>query len=353
MIKLFLLSAFSDFFPASSCISQLTNPLTNYHVFDCQFFHLTRSANGGVIAFSSVAVQVVIESCIFHNCSVTTTSFNGGAIFFSCNPGSLVLSKICASRCQITGSSSKHGLFLYSSAGNQNIILMLSLYHSVQTVVGSQQSPIFMDLGIQQVKYLNSSYNSANKYSVMYSVSSSELLHEFNNYVHCRTNSFSAVHLSNSPTNLIRNCNFFNNTSPEVVTGGVLTCTTTQFNVYACVFAQNYNILLFGNISVSNSWIQHNETISSGLVSILSSTISTESVAPTYEIFHFSTAFCMIPTPAPTIQPTLENMFCTPAQTIPPLPTECYYTDQNMKILSLKSILNFASLATIIPIYGM
>ena len=348
MFKLFLKSIFNDFFPEISCLTMLTNPPSNFYIKDCFFNNVKRAEHGAVLHYASLVIHLVIEDVTFTSCGQTSwgTSVNGGAIHFNCNNGGFVMTKVCAFNCYAGFNSgyTHNGMVAYvlTSNSKKNWILQVSAYNCPSSSTISTQNGCFYSSGGEQIfENVNLSRNYITQTSGFHSLSAFNFSSKYCTFAHSRTVNHYCVYLQNSQnTRILQTNNFVNNSSPSSY--AVLHSSSNHI-VENCVFTSNLNILLGGILQVSNCWIHHTSTLSTGSVIILSSTITTDGPAPTFELFHFASAFCMVPTPAPTLEPSFPpvGQEWTPAQTLPPPPTVCEFTDSSQKLLSITSVLHF------------
>ena len=349
--NLFLKKLFTDYFPSSSCESKLLNPMANYHMFNCVFQEITATnRNGGVINYNSFRVNLLIEECSFYSCNNgwTNTHHYGGCVFFQCSEGSCVLTKICAFECSSGNHNSYHhqGQFAYLENSNVNYVIHVSVMKCPSfRVIYYQYSPIYMISGKQILESYNSSFNHLYGHSGFQSYLPNNFSAKFISIcsnIAASSSIFTFQGKTGVFDHLIQSTNMVNNSTPT--SGNIFNSLATNINAENCVFANNKDILFSGSITVKDSWIQHNFSLSTGNVIILTSSISTEGVAPTFDLRHFSTGLCLIPTPGPTPQQTLNGLECTPLYTLPLPPTECGVNQQEISyqfnLLTFTSILS-------------
>jgi len=338
-------SAFSDFFPEYSCETMLTNPHSNYYMFDCFIKDIRRTGHGSVLNYESLKIRLVIENCVFYNCSAGYYSgtINGGVIYFNCADGMYAFSKVCAYRCEGTYYNNyyTYGCFAYMISNHNNTVQQTTLSNCGPTrsdnyyyVYGS----IYLSGGRQYCQNDNSSFNYGYSYIGLYSLSATLIDHKFitiNSNFATGPSIYGLTSSTSDQIKMVQNSNVVNNTCSS---DGVVYGSGKFTNFSNCVFTSNYYTLFSNTISVTNSYIRHTGPLSSGSAIVVSSVI-TDSPVATFEMFYFATAFCEIPTPAPTLEATIQEQ-CIPGQTLFPPPTDCHYTEGAAEFLNLNSIIH-------------
>ena len=343
----FIHSRFSDFFPEYSCAFSVSNPPTNYHMFDCFFSTITRNANGGVLYFDASNVHLVVEYCTFDSIISIGSTRQGGAIYCSSTTSGSAFSKICAYNCSCGTTTSSYygdGQFSYikTDPNKINKMFQVSISFSASKSNFWRRYGFYLNDGIQEINNLNSSYCSGYTTSSFYCLNPTSLLVTHANVVNSDPYSQYVVYFQSGT--LIRKMqisNFVNNTSSS---GAVIYGTTSETQIIQCIFTQNKDVLFSGTLNVSQSWIHHEYSLSAGTVVILSSTITTQGPAPTFELQNYASAICITPTPGPTPGPTNPPVGedISPCMTLPPLPTACNVQSECVSgLMNLNNVIHF------------
>ena len=317
--KIFIHSHFNDFYPflyveTQKCLNKWVDliPLA-FFVFNCNFLNsIELKENGGIIYSNKKGIYMVIESCLFHNCSVNDIN-QGGAIYFYGK--SSVIYKTCCSKC-----FAKNYLFgiLNSDFNEINNLLYCSIT-SLNSTIGS--CPISLSSGNLTIKNLNNSNNHLISISSLRISNPNSLNFRYSNIVnnYCISQT-SILFLSGYNDCEIFYCNIIKNfcEKSNVISIEYL---NPNYNFIQCIFNLNYPFLfriLNGKVFLHQCFINHNESlIYTGLNNISLSNISYE-ITETYSIIHFETYFCEADfpfTPEYTLKnPTLIN---SPIETLP------------------------------------
>ena len=350
--SLIIKSSFSDYFPVRpiDCLSRYETPPANFYLADCYFKMVTHHASkGGIMCYEMVNVHLVVEFCVFDTCM---SNSDGGAIFFSSTSGGIVVSKVCAIDCSIIASTIE-GCFLYSTSGsnNKNSILFSTLSRCSSNSDNDRRSAVRLGNGNQTISNVNTTYCYNDYYSAYTLQTSIFLKVQYNQIEHCYPSGYTVIYIiSGSGTILFSENNFINNSSPST-SYGLFRSTPSTTLITNCVFSINKGVLFSGALTCSNSFIQHSDSLTTGLSISL---VNTKPLGETFEIINFGTALCITPIPNPTnIQPTVEGNELTPCRTIPlpptppqslPLtPTECLIFSE-----SVISELNFGKIIYLI-----
>ena len=138
--------------------------------------------------------------------------------------------------------------------------------------------------------------------------------------------------------------NYVNNSSPHATSGNIDISTYHVF-FELCIFLQNFRILFNGFATISSCYISHTASLqTTGLNVVFFSTnnliLDDGFWTETYQFTHYSSAFCEIPTPAQSKEPTPDPQGAeiTPCQTIPEPPTECNVPDPAQLLIPYKFI---------------
>ena len=339
---LFKISSFEEFFgyfPNKSLIGKHLNqiPLTGYLISDSAFTHFF----GGAITISTTkSIELLIESCLFYNCSRHT---NGGAIYFqSTEFGSIVLNKVCASHCFTNPSSEGQFIFIYQSSTQKATFQLTTITACSHDIQLTPYSSVFIQNCPIDIKNLNSSKNNCHFYSCFYFHTSRVISLNFSTFTYNNCIYYHLFFYSSGGVNsrTIIKCNIIGNEA-RTPGYGIIYSGHDRIIFQFCIFELNNDILFNGLITIQNSSIKHSSGLYIGsAVTFLyasNSIISTQ----TYVLDHFSTFACV---------PLYDNQEITACQTIPPQPTECQLNSNNQNNLRLISVLEFFSFSSLIMI---
>jgi len=342
---LVILNAFSDFFSSSvDCLSRYNDPISAYYISNC-YFKMVNSltSKGGVVYFVVNTVQLVVESCVFTECSTTGNNNDGGAIYFGPADGGIAVSKVCAHSCTAvtSGSTSYYpkGQFacVICPNGKKAFFEFFSCYKCApESFALNKKSAIYIEKGTQNVTSGNFSRCFTNRQAGFQTVSSSSFLGSFLTYDSNRPSEAIVVLFeSASGPVLLKKCNFINNSSSA--NEGIIHSTTTSTIIDQCAFSLNFNTLLTGSLMATGCWINHTTVTSGTQITLVSPLTYLES----HSLTNFGSAMCITPTPGPTTiteepphgedSTPCATQFAppTPPQSLPPLPTECAAISDN------------------------
>jgi len=346
-----ILSVFSDFFPDLLCLQRIDNPQAKYYIGFVFFSNYKVAGCGGVIYFTKGFVNFVVENCVFYNVSAYYSNDYGygGAIYFQSYSGACAISKVCVTQCNCGGSSRSYGMFVYFNSNRNHIYEFVSVFHSPKTPESTiQRGIVYIYSGSVFINSMNSSKNNPYQASSLYFYySNNASMIKFstiaNNSATCNCVLFDSC--GNPST--ITNTNFVSNMATSE---GVINSNSGQISVDDCVFYNNLQTLFSKSIVITNCWINHLGNLVDGNAIIKSSIITSLAPVPTFEHHHFSSAYCDVPTPAPTLEntPMFDQCIHTAAQTIPPEPTHCIYTNNDsIEISFIPVIVSLMSMGTL------
>ena len=361
IIKTFLQSSFSDYYGVSpsyitekQSVKQIEALDLSYNLKDNTYISLYTNQGtnghilwGGAIHFrSSGLIRLLIETCMFYNCT-------GGGIYFYCpSDGRFVLTKSCAHSCFTDWNDQSNGQFSQSvtrSNGFNYYELNSVILCSPEAVVSATRySPIYLNYGNQKIYNINMSQNRVYQSACFYTANVGTLNISFSSFSDNHPSYSICFYIHMTFTDLVnrrmRFCNIIRNQSPLQNAIFYLQLTNADHKNYHiqfedCIFLQNSNSLFqavdTAYYFILRGWIQHigkivtgNEWFSSSLVKIQGITTST------YEVDHFRTYYC---------NNNVQEMEIIPCQTLNqffPTPTECFMTfeGQTNPILNLFTI---------------
>ena len=302
---------------------------------------------------TSYPVYLIIEECIFHNCSST---LNSGVIYYIPNDGNCSLTKVCASNCYHTPSTSNYQFGVFQTTNNDDRKLLFSFvsvsgcpFHSS----GNRNEPIRLSYGKQFLTNFNLSHNTGQKNYigiVFYHYRGAEMNYTtFGNCSGSNSYGFYLYERYSSYFNMFYS-NFIGNTLPYYLIGVDI---SGFFIQNSCIFIANTCssalflrssgqwILLFcvimniGPISYSG-----HPTITAQFAPL--NIITNSIITSTYNLEHYSTKFCYAVYPGPKNN---TNSYIS----LPPSPTECLIESKsNLKSLNILSVLDFTSFLNLI-----
>jgi len=259
-------------------------------IINCFFLrHSEQNFFGGVIYVSDGTYDIILESCMFANCS---SSERGGAIYV--NTQNFEMQKVCANGCY----ASNYQHFAFVESKKKNYIEYLSFSYCSPRKIG--EVSVGLSLGNQIFDNVNCSMNNAQRISGLSSFSSNSLSSSGSTFVSNSVSSGTIVQSSQKP-GTITFANFINNFSPSY---GIITVVDYgSLSLMYCIFKQNQKDLFcisIGSIEVSDSFISH-----AGYTTLTRNNSLTD--YPSYEMKYYKTYFCDEQTPqipSITINPT-------------------------------------------------
>ena len=300
---------------------------------------------GGTLYFSSEQlISVLIELSTFMNCSSTSS---GAGVYFLCTSGAIVLYKICAYSCFLASTNSGQFAYLYTGSTNNNSIIFLNVQKCAPSYGSyNREFPLVMYYGNQIVSNNNFSYNFVYKFDLIGLYYMSSLSGQFNTFIYNQaSNQYGSYFYSGSGTTMLSRSNFLINYQND---GLIYISSFCSFIMDECIFIDNHHFLYYcpssyDYMTFKNCWIKNPFSIYSGpYYPAYFGLTSTSGLTETYSITHFITNYC---------EPKLIGLgFLTPCQTIPIIPTTCFYSNINGSVinLSISSILHFALLLSLL-----
>ena len=314
----FLLSSYSDIFGIEPSYvdqnKQYTRPdASSFYIHENSYLNI----QGGAISFAPyTASDVLLESCIFGNCSSKT---NGGCVFFS-NVKIAIFLKICCYHCYTSGSG--HFGYIYSTIRDE--FKLFSAFSSAPSNFGNGL------LYFESSNHIMNNNNISRCHSSLIRGSNIITFHlQMNSIVDCSSTNYHFYgYMAPNQASNFNNSNYINNsvTSSSLFYfqnyNGVF-----SFTIFQSVFQNNKGILFASDgiptVTINNCWIVHNTvqySITQGNKITLNSGISYTS---THVISLHSTYECQ----------TIENPLgfeVTPHRTFPNPPTECFVVESNI-----------------------
>ena len=323
-------------------------------------------ADSAIYFKSARAIDLLIELCIFNNCST-------GGILFDCSlRGSCILKKVCAFKCSTDSLVSTNGQFTYQACASskKNHLIMVSINFCPGEYIGTKYSPAYLIYGQQLLTHSNISNNRVYQISAI----TIYLPHSFNSTM--------STIVDNIPTHSIclyvyqGNCmkNFFflniiRNSSPSgrgVITYLNFNDINKNIQIYSSIFLDNQNTLVFTDdyyhfLWIFGGYIKHAAHYSltnpneNGYLGApynnyyqkiyFSGVISSNNPTNTYMNDHFRTYLCN-----PSDIPSGQDI--TPCQTIPPpLPSPSLCVVLHSDSLSLINMKTFFTIISSSFIY--
>ena len=268
---IFLISSFTDFFTSLFFIneSSINNkrfiPYSNEYFIHDSFFKNLGSlfSFGGAIFINSTNIKILFERCDFINCS----SFqNGGAIYSKILEGGIVLNQICISNCFTLDT----GLSIYSYTYQSLNYIILS---SISNSFGGDSCSIYLYLGYQNIKNINSSKNNAIQGTSLMNRDAQESNISYSSFsnniaINFITIWYNGIGLKYS---LIFS-NIINNTQYSLNYGTIYSRDLTKVNILECIFKDNYprifSVAVGGTIYIENCYSDSfNFHVTSGIIS--------------------------------------------------------------------------------------
>ena len=345
--KLLVISLFSDAYSGivhPPAVSHYNCSDGNYYVFQSSFRSISFNTDGGAISMTPyVSVRILIEESLFDKCSSLTS---GGGVFISSTLGSIFLKKVCGYDCWST--ANQFGFFL-SGLTKPNVCQLVSITKCASQAL-SRTAAVYFQNGIQNHTSTNSSNNQLTSYSGCYSNVAAQLNWEFstivNNYAHTSV----CLYFVSSATSVsyqIFNSNFVSNNSPSL---SVLCYDRAILYIRSSFFNDNSGFLLGNNAYTTSSYLYncylfHNaNSVSVAAVTLSNSTIRTTS-GSTLSIGHFATYMCYNKDIIDILNE--NNAMKSPAQTIPPPPTDCFLESSPNSVLHINSVLSFLYISSV------
>jgi len=357
MLRFFtLLSGYTDYyaFGGPKGMTRYNDPFCAYYLSNDVFTMISSiNSKGGILFMSIPKVRIVVEECVFINCSTVGTASDGGVAFISSVDGECNFAKICASHCFAYGSSSStvpSGQFCYVSGTigkGYQFKFMSIIFCGPEPPFQYRRSPLHLEKGFQNISATNFSNNFVQRTGGFYSVGSSQLLAWGLTFANNRPSEYHIISIGTGSGSInIYNSNFINNTGYN--TEGIINSDTVSTVIDMCVFLNNADTLFSGSLTASNCWINHT-TISTGTKITI---ISMKTVLSTHQLTNFGSAMCITPTPDPTTEYIpVSGDECTPCpsnlpppsppQSLPPEPTECFISSDGNSLFILSSIMSF------------
>jgi len=329
-------ASYDDFFPGKNPNEEyMTSNMrfelaqdSTYLIHDSFFFQMSHNNSGGIIFCDNLTnVSVVVEDCVFCQCSISGGM--GGAIFFDCPSGDFVLNKVCAGYCYTRRGGSFQ--FAYITCGNENInyAAYLSIY-KCSPEAQSRYHCIGFCNGNQTMKSLNVTSCIVHLFSATYHWNPSALLFDYSTIHNTFAEGFVCLYFAGGDENNMSHSNIVNNSQNYIYEYGVIynwgEATTT---IYKCVFFGNAifgNQILFSN--PSGELIVFDCDIDQQITTLANVTFAeTKTYSSTSSLTHYLNNSCLI-------HPS--TWFPTPAQTMPPSPTECMIPTCNISPRRIK-----------------
>jgi len=338
--KLLVTSLFSDAYSGIEhppAISHYNCSDGNYYVFQSSFRSISFNTNGGAISITPyVSVRILIEESLFDKCSSLTS---GGGVFISSTLGSIFLKKVCGYDCMST--ANQFGFFL-SGSTKPNVCQLVSITKCASQAL-SRTSAVYFQNGIQNHTSTNSSNNQLTSYSGCHSYYAAQLNWEFSTFVNNYAHTSVCLYFDSISTSVsyqILNSNFVANNSPSLA---VFYYNYALLQIRTSVFIDNLNTLFSyqstTSITLFSCYLYHiSGSISVASVTLSNSTIRTTS-GPTLSIGHFATYLCYNKDIIDILNE--NNAMKSPAQTIPPPPTDCFLESSPNSVLNINSVLSF------------
>jgi len=256
-------SNISDFrYCSSYCIDQVISVGRSYKdenvdIGNCFFQRINLfNGDGGVIYASKSIYSMRISYTSFHDCS---SSSNGGAICY--NATSSELNKICAKNC----SSKVSNHFAYLGSNQINNVCYLSMTACSKTAIG--HSSINVINGNQSINNNNMSLNIMKYVSGIYFGDTPFTEARFCTVYKNSVSEHVCIYYINAH-GIFSFSNIIQNNSPKAL--GVVRLYSGTLTMDQCIFSNNQNILFYvqTKITISNSFIYHSGTLTSGTVDL-------------------------------------------------------------------------------------
>jgi len=339
----------------SSCFNNDTNPISIYQLYYPPIPDNLYITNSFFFDSTSRAISVnmdrpknlVLEFSTFTN--VTSPESNGAIYYY--HTGASTMRFVCSSNCY---SQLSNGKFQFGSifAGKQNNLTVDYFSCQYFTPDSSREHNINFQYGSQKLTGLNIS-----KGSGAYCYHSIYMSLTFNSYLKFSTIESNrctyyygfCIESNHFFQNDISHINYINNSvghysySNIYVSGDSITSFTNS------VFGLNGGYLFYSAVSANGNFVVQTCSIAhphSGYVAygsriiVNAYTITNTIITVTLGLSHYNTAYC--PALIPADLETISEMCApaTPAQTLPPPPTECFQNSDNPIIQSFIAITN-------------
>jgi len=337
MNRLLLLSGFNEFYSGTAYeikivdLRQVNFP-SNFYVYESTFYRISLSS---IYMQATTTQNLAIDMCSFNNCSSTT---HGGAIFFDCSSGgSISLKAVCGYKC--IAAAGQQGQFIYctTATNKANLHLLTSIAYSNAPLGNNNLYALIINQGNCTIQNVNVSNNQHKQYSGIHcspTLFNTSYVTIFNNtvsagYVYYITSSYAIVRF----TNFVMNNHSSN--------GYIILGYHQLFD--SCIFHDNYPCIFQGNnITLLECSVDHKYSY----VALISITLTKwRGPATSILMSHFSSQFCFEPSPTPHQSECYPEP--TPAQTMPPEPTDCSIQTNSGESRSLVSLFQFLFINTL------
>ena len=326
------------------CFHFSGSSIASYNIFDCYFENCFSTNNyGGTIYITlsnSNLCFTIIKECTFLKC-ISSTS--GSVLFVSISRLQLTFEKVCCSLCnQSNGYSGNLGGVIHAESNNNDLLKLnlVSIYQS------GFKSSCYGVINLQRSQHYCNSLNLTyvTSYSSVCGAFSPQYVSTYQYFNLINGSSFKNNFINFSPTTSIKvdfdYSNILLNDSPS---NGIYYTYSSNINL----FSIRYGILINNNISnyllysnnnylqtARNCYIVHIGNIYYGFQQDFC--ISTLINTPTYIITHYSTYLCLTPNELGQN----EIIISQNCQTLPPIPTSCFFETNNELFLisSMNSI---------------